>query len=145
MGFVLKEVFYLTFLGLSGICSLLYTARRSLFDNCYIGLFCDQKSKSITKYVGPTIALEKQNYIYLYDIIDIPHQLEKLNNLNMRRQPFKKGGCYDYFNPVTFICAFPMQRAFVKVIIFHHGFCLERGLLPHISRSVGHMFVVVHC
>ena len=41
----------------------------------------DQKSKSITKYVGPTIALEKQNYIYLYDIIDIPHQLEKLDNL----------------------------------------------------------------
>ena len=57
----------------------------------------------------------------------------------------KKGGCYDYFNPVPFICAFPMQRAFVKVIIFHYGFCLERGLLPHISRSVRHMFVVVHC
>ena len=51
-------------------------------------IYIDQKSKSITKYVGPTIALEKQNYIYLYDIIDIPHQLEKLDNLNMRRQPF---------------------------------------------------------
>ena len=48
----------------------------------------------------------------------------------------KKGGWYDYFNPVTFIYAFPMQRAFVKVIIFHYGFCLERGLLLRISRSV---------
>jgi hypothetical protein len=47
----------------------------------------------------------------------------------------KKGGWYDYFNPVTFICAFPMQRAFVKVIIFNYGFCLERGLLLRISRS----------
>ena len=44
----------------------------------------------------------------------------------------KKGGWYDYFNPVTFICAFPMQRAFVKVLIFHYG----RGLLLRISRSV---------
>jgi hypothetical protein len=35
----------------------------------------------------------------------------------------KKGEWYDYFNPVTFICAFPMQRAFVKVLIFHYGFC----------------------
>jgi len=29
-----------------------------------------------------------------------------------------------------------MQKAFVKVIIFHYGFCLERGLLLLISRSV---------
>ena len=29
-----------------------------------------------------------------------------------------------------------MQRAFVKVLIFHYGFCLERGLLLRISRSV---------
>jgi hypothetical protein len=48
----------------------------------------------------------------------------------------KNGGWYDYFNPVTFICAFPMQRAFVNVIIFHYGFCPERGLLLRISRSV---------
>jgi hypothetical protein len=41
----------------------------------------------------------------------------------------KKGGWYDYFNLVTFICAFPMQRALVKVLIFLYGFCLERGLL----------------
>jgi hypothetical protein len=38
--------------------------------------------------------------------------------------------------PVTFICAFPMQRAFVKVIVFLYGFCLERSLLLRISRSV---------
>ena len=25
---------------------------------------------------------------YLYDIMDIPHQLEKLDNLHMRHQPF---------------------------------------------------------
>ena len=34
------------------------------------------------------------------------------------------------------ICAFPMQRAFVKVIIFLYGFCLERSPLLRISRSV---------
>ena len=38
--------------------------------------------------------------------------------------------------PVTFICAFPMQRAFVKVLIFLYGFCLERSLLLRISWSV---------
>jgi hypothetical protein len=25
---------------------------------------------------------------YLYDIMDIPHQLEKLDNLHMKHQPF---------------------------------------------------------
>jgi hypothetical protein len=86
---------------------------------------------------------------YLYDIMDIPHQLpelEKLDNLHMRHQPnivTKKGGCYDYFNLVKFICAFPMQRAFVKVLIFQYGFCLERGLLLRISRSVVNLICLV--
>ena len=45
------------------------------------------------------------------------------------------GRWYDYFNPATFICAFRMQNTFVKVIIFHYGFCLEMGLFLRISRS----------
>jgi len=48
----------------------------------------------------------------------------------------KRGDDMTILTLVTFICAFPMQRAFVKVLIFHYGFRLERGLLLRISRSV---------
>ena len=41
----------------------------------------------------------------------------------------KRGDDMTILTPVTFICAFPMQRGFVKVIIFLYGFCLERSLL----------------
>ena len=78
----------------------------------------DQKYKSIRKYAGRTVALEKQNYKtskiawgYLYDIMDIPHQLEKLDNLHYETPTIHfilKRGLYFFLIVVhEKLCAWP--------------------------------------
>jgi hypothetical protein len=61
---------------------------------------------------------------YLYDIMDIPHQLpelEKFDNLHMRHQPiisYWKGGYIFSHSYVSFLCKEPLQKSLFFAMVF---------------------------